>query len=212
MEAIELESIYLDDNNFDFIPQVLSQLVKLTTFSAAKNKITNIHPLLSCKNLVTIDLRSNNIIHLPAEMALELKNLTTVAHGDLNEEVKYKNPENYIYDDRISNKPSAPQKYRNNDPTPFSKSASSTASISSVPTGLKPFDEFSLMRNTKAQEVTWVGGVSDYKERTKESMNSRPRESLPLGFLNLRQQISAFRSEKESSNQSSIFDPNHPYG
>ena len=72
----ELEKLNIDGNNFERIPQVLSKLLKLKIFSAAENSIMNINPLLSCKGLVCIDLRSNNIKHIPPEMALELRNLS----------------------------------------------------------------------------------------------------------------------------------------
>lgn len=72
----DLENICLNGNSFENVPQILSKLVKLKVFSAAENKIKDVDPLLSCKGLITIDLRSNYVKDIPIEMALELKNLS----------------------------------------------------------------------------------------------------------------------------------------
>jgi len=72
----ELESLDIRGNRFKCIPSSLPRSKNLIKLSASKNLIKNIGELCYCKYLKQVDLRNNEIDHVPTNLPLILTNLS----------------------------------------------------------------------------------------------------------------------------------------
>jgi len=81
-ELRHLTKLDINDNQFKNIPSFISCLEKLSVLTASDNDISDISPLCSCKELHTIDLRRNNVKHVPTELPLKLINLSRLLLDD----------------------------------------------------------------------------------------------------------------------------------
>jgi hypothetical protein len=72
----EIIKLDIKNNRFEGIPSNIGALRKLCIFIASGNKIKDISPLIACKELHTIDLRHNNIQHVPVQLPLKLAHLS----------------------------------------------------------------------------------------------------------------------------------------
>lgn len=73
---LQIIELCLDNNVFEAIPAVVSNLQKLQKFSASGNKdLTEISALIHCKCIQTIDVNETQISDMPMEFPLALPKL-----------------------------------------------------------------------------------------------------------------------------------------